>query len=419
MMTLVMKNTLKLALSSVMLFSLTACNDSVKSESGAQFTADKVGNNPGNSVSFNKAQMLTDLVDHVYLPTVTEFVTRTAEQTQAVTSYCNDLSSNQMENETLKQQAQNQWQNTMATWQQLEVMQVGPLVTDENFLRNEIYSWPVYNYCAVDLDVHYYQVGEIAGTPYDISRRTANRKGLDALEYLLFNPSLAHSCKTDTLGPAGWNSKSEMVRKVERCEFAIEVASELHDSALELEQQWLSEDGFANTLKTVNSATSGQFESIDKAINHLTDALFYIDSITKDIKLGAPIGLTPNSCGTASCLKDVESFYSNHTLANIKANLEAMLLVFEGSAPDNQIAFDDYLAAVDAEALADEMRNDITSTIALLDAFEGDFSTAVESNPAQIQDLYISIKKVTDNLKSTFIVFLSLQLPSSSAGDAD
>ena len=67
------------------------------------------------------------------------------------------------------------------------------------------------------------------------------------------------------------------------------------------------------------------------------------------------------------------------------------------------------------------MRADIESAITSIDEFaeQDSFENAVQNNPASIQTLYQNTKKITDNLKSAFIVFLSLQLPSSSAGDAD
>ncbi|MUH72915.1 imelysin family protein [Psychrosphaera haliotis] len=404
-----------------------ACSDSQDSTSGTGFSGAQSGSG-SNNTTFDKQQMVNDLVDHVYLPAIEDVLVNAQNQLVAVESYCEALQTNQAEDPTLKTTAQEAWKNTMYRWQQVEMMQVGPVGTDESYLRNQIYSWPVDSQCAVDLDVSYFENGNVSGSPYDIKNRTANRKGLDALEHLLFTESLAHSCKTDSLGPKGWNDRPELERKVARCKFATEVASDLVATAGELSSAWSSENGsntiidFETSLKTANDSNSNSsFENIDAAINHLTDGLFYLDTITKDAKLGSPIGLITNSCGTSTCLNDIESNISEHSLANVQSNLEAMLLIFQGSDPATQLAFDDYLTAVDAESLANEMRADITAAIAAIESFEteGSFADAVQNNPARVQELYAQTKKVTDNLKSAFIVFLSLQLPSSSAGDAD
>lgn len=403
---------------------LGACSDSTSSETGSEFNGNQGSSNNNTNIDFNKQTLVANLVDHVYLPSVSEFSALASEQALATTAFCNELINSQTVDAELELAAQQSWKQAMSAWQSLEMMQIGPLADNENQLRNQIYSWPVDNQCAVDLDVSYFEVGNIAGTDYNIKTRTSNRRGMDALEHLLFTETLDHSCKSDSLGPQNWNQRPELERKVARCAFAIEVANDISDSALSLENQWLgtNNDGFGQALKSISSSsTNAAFEDIDAVINHLTDALFYLDTITKDAKIGAPIGLITNSCGTATCLKDIESQISKHSLENIKANLNALLIIFQGTSPEQQIAFDDYLIAVGAESLAEQMRADIESAITSIDEFaeQDSFENAVQNNPASIQTLYQNTKKITDNLKSAFIVFLSLQLPSSSAGDAD
>lgn len=410
------------------LTSLLACGDSVTSAAGSQFNGgnvDQGDNNSGgdtgngNSSDFDKTKLLNDLVEQVFVPAVNDFQQASTEHATAVAAYCSDLKTQQVSDADLLQTAKSSWQVSMSAWQQLEVMQIGPLLNNDAQLRNEIYSWPVTNQCAVDQDVGFNEAGTVAGGEYDISKRTSTRRGLDAQEYLLFNTDLNHACANDSQAPQNWNQRPDIERKIARCEYSVEVANDLLNSANELADAWLSggTNSYAEILKT--AATNGQFDSVDAAINRVTDALFYVDKITKDAKLGAPVGLINNSCGTATCVNDIESRLSAHSLQNIRANIVAMQRVFKGGSSDTDVGFDDYLVAVDASELAVTMATDIQAMIDAIDSFEGEFEAAVVNEPAKVQALYQDIKKVTDNLKSAFITFLSLQLPASSAGDAD
>lgn len=115
------------------------------------------------------------------------------------------------------------------------------------------------------------------------------------------------------------------------------------------------------------------------------------------------------------------------------------MLFVGGSDAAEDIGFDDFLVEVDGEELATTMTNDIDAAIALIEQFNptaesraddqgsehkssfnnGNMNDAVMTNPEKVQAIYVAVKKVTDNLKSLFITYLALELPITSAGDAD
>lgn len=392
---------------------IQACSDSSSSEQGPSFGGGT--STPDLNTQFNRSLLLSDVTDKVLVTTIEAFEQQAQAQVAAVSSMCEAIVSNSSDVSALTESAQQDWRSTMDQWQQLEVMQIGPVLTNEANLRNKIYSWPVVQSCAVDQDVGFFEAGNVSGTSYDISRRTAPRRGLDALEYLLFNDNLNHSCSADRLAPAGWNERPEQERKVARCQFAVEVAKDLESSAQELNQAWQGENGYAQALK---SADSDLFEDEQAAINRITDAMFYVDSITKDAKLAAPIGLQNNSCGNAACVQDIESRLSANSINNIKNNLIGLQKLFIAGDEENA-GFDDFLVEVDAAELATTMKQDIQNAIDAADNFSVTLEQAVTANPEQVQALHQAVKTVTDNLKSVFITYLALELPQTSAGDAD
>ncbi|MBU2881448.1 imelysin family protein [Psychrosphaera sp. B3R10] len=414
-----------------------ACSDSLTSEQGADFKDGQSA--PEVETEFDQLALINGLTTKVFLPSIEQFKQDTTTLTADINNYCSSVdASNSASAQAVEELAiaQNSWRNTMDTWQKIEVMQVGPLIENDYNLRNVIYSWPLVNYCAVDQDVGHNEVGQFNGEDYDISRRTSNRKGLTTIEYLLFNDSLAHACSKDSLAPTGWNERPAEERIKARCEFATAVANDLNQNATLLHTNWTDEtNGFQSQLLTSGQSDSS-FASPHKAINALTDAMFYIDSITKDSKLGAPIGLADNSCGNMACVADVESNIADYGLANIRNNLVAFRMLFVGGsdAPED-IGFDDFLREVDGDELATTMTNDIDAAITLIEQFNeaadtqvsnqpatainGNMNDAVTTNPEKIQAVYVAVKKVTDNLKSLFITYLALELPITSAGDAD
>lgn len=418
-----------------------ACSDSLSSNQGEDFKDGQSG--PEVETEFDQTALLTGLSTKVFLPSIEQFIQDTSALTADIGEYCDSVEASSSTSTLAIEQltaAQNSWRSTMDTWQKIEVMQVGPLIENDYNLRNVIYSWPLVNYCAVDQDIGHNEVGQFNGEDYDISRRTSNRKGLTTIEYLLFNDSLSHSCSKDSLAPAGWNERPAEERIQARCEFAIEVANDLTQNATLLHTNWTeTSSGFQAQLVNAGQASSS-FATPHKAINAITDAMFYIDTITKDSKLGAPIGLADNSCGNMACIADVESNIADYGLANIRNNLIAFRMLFVGgSDAAEDIGFDDFLVEVDGEELATTMTNDIDAAIALIEQFNptaesraddqgsehkssfnnGNMNDAVMTNPEKVQAIYVAVKKVTDNLKSLFITYLALELPITSAGDAD
>lgn len=398
---------------------LAACGQDVSSTQGAGF--DDGINDDNTTTNFNQLALITSLTDNVISPTFERFKTEADKQTNAITAYCeseNSLADNATEQGSVdqaKSNAQVQWRATMNVWQQAELMLLGPLLEDDGLLRNKIYSWPNVNSCGVDYDVIFFNENNVNGQPYNITLRTASRKGLDALEYLLFNDNLAHSCPANVTAPIGWSNFTDSKRKTTRCNYAVEVAKDIVTNADSLLAQWNTTDGYANRLKQAGT-TGSIFANEHDAVNKLSDTLFYVDSFTKDEKLATPIGLFANSCGSSVCIEDVESPYSKHSLTNIKNNVLAFEKLFNG---DSGIGFSDYLIDVGSITTATEMQTNITKVLTTIDQISTSLSSTLENTPEQAEQIHTEVKNITDQLKADFITSLALELPATSAGDND
>ena len=385
---------------------LTGCNESTDSSHGADY-------NIGKEVEtdFNEQALVANITDNIITPLFSAFGDVAQSQHQDVAAYCSALKGGSV-GDSLSN-AQSSWQDTMLVWQQAEMMQVDPLLQNESKLRNDIYSWPDVFTCGVDQDTMFFRNGEFDGQPYDIDSRRANRKGLYALEYLLFNSSTNHSCQV--VPPEGWNNLTPEQINVARCEFATEVARDVTVNAERLQTAWAS---FATELTTAGQSGSS-FDTVHDAVNHLSDAMFYLDSITKDAKLATPLGLVANSCGSQACPQDVESNYANHSVENLIQNLKAFELFFTGGGETERTGFVDYLNHVGDTDTAEKMTAAITAAISQLEAYQVTLAEALATDEAQVETTHANVKAITDELKTDFIQSLALELPKTSAGDND
>ncbi|QTL35276.1 imelysin family protein [Pseudoalteromonas viridis] len=407
---------------------LSGCGESTSSSAGP-------GYNQGTPVveptTFDQKKLVANLTDNVFTPTFQQFADKASAQPAIVKAYC-DLESTfdptlqdeaaKAARDEAKLAAQNGWKEAMVSWQHAELMIVGPLLADDKALRKDIYSWPDTNYCNVDQDVAYFAQGDINGVPYDISKRSDKRRGLDALEYLLFNNDLNHSCSAAASGDilAQWNTLDEQQRRTMRCQYAVAVSTDLKETSERLMFEWAGDQGYAAKLKNAGEAGS-EFSTVTEAVNLISDALFYMTEELKDYKLATPLGLFANQCGTEVCPQAVESQFAKHSLENIQANIAAFEQIFLGQGTDSEdtTGFDDFLDEQDASQTKELMLQGIADAKAATAALNGSLQQALEEDTEGVTNTHAKVKDVTDQLKNDFIQKLALELPKTSAGDND
>jgi predicted lipoprotein len=312
----------------------------------------------------------------------------------------------------------------MLSWQSLEVVQTGPMLENSSLLRDSIYSWPSVSTCVIDQEV---LEAENQGSSYNISSRTPLRKGLAALEYILYSNTLDHTCPSNTAKTATWNTRPDTERLAARLYYASAASAALLARAGELKARWITDtNSFRNNLVTAGSNTSS-FSSAQAAVNAISDALFYIEKQVKDIKLAEPLGLKGGKCnqGEAGCASFVENPLSARSKEHLRQNLLAFQQVFLGNTTNGAegSGFDDLIDAVNGgENISAGMEADINSALDAIDALGSmSLQTAVtDVNGVNLaKGIHESTKKITDRLKNDFLNILGLTIPAAAAGDGD
>lgn len=315
--------------------------------------------------------------------------------------------------------AREAFRRALSAWQVVEVMQLGPAapraVAGGADLRDNIYSWPLVSRCVLEEQV-VSQGYAAASFPNSL----VNRRGLHALEYLLFYEG------TDTICPAGspasgsaWTAIPAEEREARKRAYAAVVAADVSRRAEQLVAAW--EPGQGGFLRTLETAGPGNavYPTSQAALNAVSDALFYVESEAKDMKLAKPMGL--RECESATCPELQESQYAGRSKENVRANLVGFRRLAEGCKPGySGVGLDDLLETVGAGPLAARLREQTAAAQAAVDTIEEpDLREALAQDPASVRGLYDALKNVTDVLKIDVATVLDLELPQSVEGDND
>jgi predicted lipoprotein len=349
------------------------------------------------------ADVLAAVEPEVVTPTLTRFradaeALVTAAQAWRVAAEAGDGS-------TSRALAQESWRAAMRTWQQAELMQIGPAASSLTAVagadvRDAIYSWPTTNPCRVDQET----VEAVWDEPDWFTVNLVNTYGLDALEHLLFaGPDNACPGQIDINTNGTWDALGAQGVEVNRAAFAEALATDLVNRTDRLLGAW-TDGGFR--------LDDSVFESNQQALNAVYDALFYLESRTKDRKLAEPLGL--GTCTTA-CAELVELRTSGMSTEAIAANLAGFRLLFTGGEGPG---VDDLLRDAGHADLADDLLarlDDADAAAAGLGPIDAELAAA----PARVEALHTAVKGVTDLVKGDLATVLALQIPDESAGDND
>ncbi|MDP6933334.1 MAG: imelysin family protein [Myxococcota bacterium] len=312
-------------------------------------------------------------------------------------------------------EAQDAWFSAMTVWQELELMQIGPAGNSLNVvagadLRDEIYSWPTINACRVDQVTANEQWEE----EDFFSSSLVNSYGMDALEYLLHaGPDTDCPGQVTPVADGLWEDLGELGVAQNRVALSLALTDEISRQARVLRDAWDPDDGdFSGALAGSDASPYG---SNQQALNAIFDALYYLDTTTKDQKIGTPLGLTED-CGEETCIEEVEGRWSDSGLSFIQANLQGFELLFTGG---DGTGMDDLLVEVGHGDLAAEILANLDAAHLASEAVDGTLAEAIEDSPDQAEALYDAVKSITDLVKGDLATVLSLQLPSEGGGDTD
>ena len=331
----------------------------------------------------------------------------------SVIAYCDSLGS--AGEPSARTAAQDAFKSAMSDVQYSLLHSVGPSLEQDRMVQ--LYSWPLTSSCQIDL--------KLANNLTELNV-AVNKRGLDALEYLLFvAPDANHSCPASTIPSPpdlldNFDALSADQKQARRCDFMRNVVDDAAASAQILADAWDPAIGdYGTTL--INAASPAE------ALNEVTDAMFYFEKLVKENKLDQPLGglvtNTTPSCGSGQpCPQDVESPHARISKENLRVNMIAFQELYHGGAPDdtNGLGLDDWLIEEGETVLATDFGHDIQAVIDGLDNLNGTLFDAISNNLDALNTLLLGpVQDVSIPLRSNILQALGLSLPQGSESDTD
>ncbi len=295
--------------------------------------------------------------------------------------------------------AQEQFIQTMAAWQELEVMQIGPAGNSLNVvggedLSDEIYSYPNVNRCRSDQET----VEEAWDDAGFFQENLSNSYGLDALEYLLFGP-LESACPSQVGIDADWEALGPEGVQQNRADFAVMLSEGTLAQSQAISAAW--EGDFAAALPEGASP----YQDSTQALNSVFDALFYLETETKTRKLIGPLAG-----------EEVESPFAASSALWLHHNILGFEQLFF---MDELTGFDALLSDLGHEDLAQDIQTLTTQAVAQSAALDPNLLVAIETQDEQVDALVLTLQEISSLLKNDLATVLSLTVPSEAAGDSD
>lgn len=382
---------------------------------------------PPPEPEFDTTGMLTNFADNViarnYEDLLTE-VTAFAAADGSLGSLCSVIGDEG--EESARSAARERWRQVIGRIQATEMHVIGPALANGEALRHRLISYSAghISTCGIDQSAALVAAED---TDFSIATRSSNQRGFGALEYLLFNENLDHTCASQVPTTMGWNELGESDRRRARCELALEIAGDVLAAAELLVTRWAAfrEEFIAEG----NTGTTLQL---------VTDAIFAIDTLVKDDKLGIPLGIH-DDCSSHACPDSIESKYARNSLANIRANVVSFLDIFTGI---EGLGFDDLIVDEGYEEVSERFVTNLNAVIAAIDLAQNDLydeAIGIDSDAAVasctnafaqpdggdasdgVHGCRITglLKRVTDDLKIDFVTIVDVSIPGSAQTDND
>ncbi|MCA9906796.1 MAG: imelysin family protein, partial [Anaerolineae bacterium] len=293
------------------------------------------------------------------------------------------------------QALQDGWRSTALLWEQLAPFRLGRAFVAYSHIANE-----------TPPNVDFIEALIAEATPIDaayIDTFGSNMVGLRTLEYLIFDSGApgAGLLERFTAGQPG----------EQRRNYVVAVTDMLRQDAATLLEMW-SPDG-QNYLRTF--IVSDNPTSVRQSTSLLVNEMLYSLENVVQMSLFEPLG---SGTGVVRPVA-VPAPYSGLSLPLIRSYFESLRAIYTGSYGDvDGLGLDDYLASLDAAALAETIDSQIDAVLAAIDAVETPMATALEQTPEQITAIYDQARALVTLMKLDLISRLGLTITfSDSDGD--
>lgn len=340
-------------------------------------------NDDENVDNFDREAMLQNIAQNIILPAFADFESETADLESSINNLVNDVNATNLDN------AQQAWLNAATSWNYAEIFMMGPV--DQLVLAASIQNWPT-STAGIEESIN---TTEPINETY-ISNLGSTRKGLPAIEYLLFDFNNGDQVIIDQLASSA-----------NRRAYLQALSARLNTIAALVNEGWKADGG--NYVSTFTSSTGKDAAS---STNVLANEFLMLIEKVKNRKLGIPLG--KSSLGT-QIPENVEARFSGESLKLMSKNLEVIEDVFLGTGTNGDLlGYADYLNALNAEyqnqPLADVIASQITTLRQELNDITDPLKTALQTQTQQVEEAYTEAQKLVVLTKTDMMSRLGLSV---------
>ena len=423
----------RIFLSVVVLIMLAACTDSsrevVSSPSLDDLPSDGSGtggDGGGEPDVYSTRDMLVAYIDEIVLPNYQDLealTTQFAASDSTLDAYCDAIGTAEQASQLAA--ARGDFLAISEKVQAAELHVIGPAIENGGSLQFRLNSYMAgpLSTCGVDGIAAQVEDG------INIDARSLNQRGIGALEYLLFNDNLDHSCPPQAAATAQWNALDERTRASQRCQAAQLIAGDMSAASATLFDKW------APTAQDYRAVFLSE-ERVGESLQETTDAMFYLEEGAKDAKLGNPLGIVV-ACSALTCPEQIESPHSVTSLDNIITNVKAFRRIFISN---DKTGFDAHLTAEGFPEVAERFINNLEASITYAESIEKSVTEQVAAIATESEEtacsnafanpdspseqlplctLYGMLKTIVDDLKIDFVTIVNVSIPGGSQSDND
>ncbi len=325
-------------------------------------------------VEFDRASLLTNIGNNSIVPSYTTLTNKTNELNIAANNF---VSTPDNINLTA---LQNAWKEASSAWKKCETYTFA--YAGDNMLMGEIDAWPT-NPTVIETEIN----GTNTITEAYISTTGTTRKGLPAIEYLIFS----------TTGDADILNKFTVdANYIRRQEYLKALTADIKTKTGKCSNSWNTNGG--NYITTfISNASDDAGSSVTLLLNAMVQNL----EVIKNDKIGIPLGKKSN--GTLHP-ELTEAGLSQMSLNHIYTNLTTLENLYLGRANGiDGTGFDDYLTFVKAEydgqPLADVIKQQFANCYSTLNVLTPPLETSLSSENAKVEAAYLELKKLVVLMK--------------------
>lgn len=336
----------------------------------------------GSQGSALRAAFLGELATDSILPTYQDFDTRTATLATALTEL------QRTPTETTLATAQMAWRAVREPWGIQESLHVGP--------SEELHTGAAVDQLPSTSGIDSLLSGTTELTAKNVGAQGANRKGMLAMEYVLFDAQGGNGAVLARLtagGEAGARRRA----------YLQALGTVLHTNAVEVHEAWRPEGG--NYVAQLSGAGTGdskyatQKEAVDEVVNR------FISSVeVAELKLSKPLGF---ETGGSVRPDEEETRRSDNSLADLKAALVGMERLWLGARGDGGLS---RVVASTNKTLEATVRGDLAAVRSALEAIPPPLRTALLQNRESVEAARASLSNLRATLASEVVANLGVTL---------